>query len=341
MRNVVINDIGHEFDFKPLELINEYISKTEDDFREETALNPESLNIRACPACNSKDFENTFSKFGFDYTECKNCRSVFLNPCPEDELIKQHYLNSDSSHFWQEKLANRTKETRVRKIYRPEHEWIVSTCEEYIPKDRKLGLFYPKSYIFADCLAKEQFFSEKYLINPYFSIPRYGDERMNGQAFSSIEEFAATGKKINIAGAFEALDSLNNIDSFFSALNGILEDGGLVFLTTISISGFDLQVLRGSSRNIFPPDRVNALSRKGMNILFERHGFKPVEYSTPGILDFNNVEQEYRSVPDADIPGFIREMIEKNDEQMKRDFQNFLQINKLSSFVRVVLEKKE
>lgn len=119
MKNVVINDIGHEFDFKPYELINEYISKTEEDFRAEIEDSGKEPDLRPCPACNSTDYNIAFNKFGLDYVECKNCGSIFLNPCPGDELIKKHYLNSGSSFFWQEKLANQTKETRVRKIYRP------------------------------------------------------------------------------------------------------------------------------------------------------------------------------------------------------------------------------
>ncbi len=341
MRNVVINDIGHDFDFKPLELINEYIQKTESDFRLEMADNRESINTRPCPACNSKDSDYAFSKFGFEYSECKNCKSFFLNPCPSDDLIKHHYITSTSSIFWQEKLANQTKETRIRKIYRPELDWIISTSEKYISNNRKLGVCHPKSCILARCLAQDKFFSEHNLINPYFSIPRFGNILMREQVYPSIEEFGSTGKKINIVACFEVLDSLYSIDNFFSSLNGILDEEAILFLTTISNSGFDLQILKGNSRNIFPPDRINVLSRKGMKCLFDRYGFKMIEYSTPGILDFNNVEQEYKTNPKASIPDFVREMIEMNDEQMKRDFQNFLQINKLSSFVRIVLKREE
>ena len=341
MRNVVINDIGHESDFKPLKLINEYIIKTENDFREENRVQNNKLNNRCCPACNSGEQEYLFSKFGFSYVRCKNCRSVFLNPSPDDTKIKDHYLNSSSSTYWQESLAGKTKKMRIQKIYGPELEWILSNCGDINPNERKLGLFNLKSSILADFLMNEQNFAEKSLINSYFNTKRFGEKNLAENTFCSVEDFKDSGKKINIVCLFDVLDSLNDIDTFFSSLNAILEKEAIVFLTTISISGFDLQILKGNSRNIFPPDRLNALSRKGLNTLFDRHGFRQLEYSTPGILDFNNVEEEYRTNPDSDIPDFVKEMIEKNDPHLKRDFQNFLQTNKLSSFVRVVLEKKD
>ena len=115
--------------------------------------------------------------------------------------------------------------------------------------------------------------------------------------------------------------------------------GGLCFITTISITGFDLQVLWDNSKSILPLDRINVFSQKGLKILFERHGFEMLEYSTPGVLDFDIVEDEFKKNPNLDIPRFVKTMLERNDEQLKQDFQTFLQVNRLSSFVRILLKK--
>lgn len=110
-------------------------------------------------------------------------------------------------------------------------------------------------------------------------------------------------------------------------------------MTTISISGFDMQVLWENSRSIFPLDRINVFSYMGLKLLAQRHGFEMIEYSTPGVLDFDIVENELKKHHEIECPRFVKTMVEREDEQLKQDFQNFLQVNRLSSFVRIVLRK--
>jgi hypothetical protein len=137
------------------------------------------------------------------------------------------------------------------------------------------------------------------------------------------------------------LDYTSDVDALMSTMRALLSEDGLLFITTMSISGFDLQVLWENSESVFPLDRINVFSYQGLRLFFERHGFEMIEFSTPGMLDLNIVEEAYRKHPDLKIPRFIQTMVNRNDEQLKCDFQTFLQVNKLSSFVRIVARKKK
>ncbi len=111
-----------------------------------------------------------------------------------------------------------------------------------------------------------------------------------------------------------------------------MSPGGLCFLTSISISGFDLQVLWNNSNSIFPPDRMNVFSIEGLTALLERHGFECIELSTPGLLDVEIVANAYRQNPSMRLPRFVKYMLDKRDSETYQSFQEFLQRNRLSSF---------
>jgi hypothetical protein len=65
-----------------------------------------------------------------------------------------------------------------------------------------------------------------------------------------------------------------------------------------------------------------------------------LEYSTPGLLDLDIVRNAIERDKKLDVPRFIKTLLEKGDDKLYRDFQEFLQTNRLSSFVRVLLRKK-
>ena len=112
-----------------------------------------------------------------------------------------------------------------------------------------------------------------------------------------------------------------------------------MLLTALSSSGFDLQVLREHSSNVFPPDRINLLSSEGLIRALERHGFQLIEFSTPGMFDVDNVRRTLTEHPELECSSFVRYLVTNRDANALHDFQEFLQRHRLSSFVRLALRK--
>ena len=67
----------------------------------------------------------------------------------------------------------------------------------------------------------------------------------------------------NVVSTFGYIDRVFNPKEFLKNIKSILLENGLLFVTTSSISGFDLQVLWQNSKSIFPPDRINLFSIEG------------------------------------------------------------------------------
>lgn len=342
MINVVINETGNTLEFKPDKIFEKYLSLTEKDVKKEFGAAKKLINA-TCPACKSKKSEKAFSRFGFNYVECLVCGSVYMNPRPLDVDIKNHYIKSASAGFWRDTLSKKTEGKRKEKIYGKRFQWFHDIAQTHLPSAASIADLNSKDPDYIRIFAQKENFKRKVLINPYFSISDHDLLVEDASSCSVIQSFADSRKdkgSLDIVCAFEAIDGSSDVDSFLKTIKGLLSDGGLCFLTTLSISGFDLQVLWENSTSIFPPDRINVLSRKGLESLFKHHGFNIIEYSTPGFLDLDIIRNAVKKKPSIELPRFVNTLLENGNDQVYRDFQDFLQLSKLSSFVRIVLQKQ-
>jgi hypothetical protein len=111
--------------------------------------------------------------------------------------------------------------------------------------------------------------------------------------------------------------------------------------TTLTVSGFDIQVLWENSKSIYPPHHINLLSTQGMRDLVTRSGLQPrsglqlVDLSTPGELDVDIVRNIQHENPEIQLSRFSASIINAPVE-VRTQFQNFLKANELSSHIRVI-----
>lgn len=119
------------------------------------------------------------------------------------------------------------------------------------------------------------------------------------------------------------------------ALKRLVRPGGYVFVSTLCIDGFDLQILWDKSNQIFPPHHVNLFSVSGLAKLFQRVGLIGAQVTTPGELDVDIVRNAYKREPEL-LNGqrFIRKLL-ANDNSTTA-FQYFLAKHLMSSHAWVI-----
>jgi len=343
MKNVVINQVGSTSEFKPDLIFKKYIDLTRKDVRAGLCAKNKMKTVLCCPACKSRDSKKAFSKFELNYSECQKCGSVYLNPRPSDEDIRKYYMESKAAKFWRDTLARKTEDKRKEKIYEKRFQWLSDVSENYVPSAETIADFNSRDPEYMREFLSAPYFKRKILVNPYFDTAVLSNSNADANEILTLGNLKTPLKHretIDVACSFETIDCSSDIESFLKSVHLMLRPDGIFFLTTISISGFDLQVLWGESSSIFPPDRINILSRKGLEVLFKRHGFDMIEYSTPGFLDLDIVKNAARKDSSIELPRFVKTILDNGDEQVYRDFQEFLQLSKLSSFTRIVLRKR-
>ena len=146
-------------------------------------------------------------------------------------------------------------------------------------------------------------------------------------------------RKAQAALLLESLDRVDDPGALLKAAGSHVAEGGLLFVTALVASGFDIAVLGLRNLYLCPPDRANCFTLQGLKGLLEQHGFELIEVSTPGVLDLEIVASHLKADPSIPLTVFERQLIASGPET-RSAFQAFLQENGLSSFARLVGKKK-
>ena len=298
---------------KPLENLQGYRSRCLLAARE--ALDAEAINRTDCPSCDQA-LQAWGNVEGFDYRRCGQCGGFFLSNVSSPDrwaallkTVAEYKLAPDGFHA-------PISTSRNESVYLPRLDWIRHTLRLHgLTEPRILEVTAPPS-VFTDVLKKSGAFREVVPIS---------------------EEDGAGGAEGSAGAAvlLESLDRTSDPGGLLSAVVQRLERGGLVFITSIVASGFDVATLGLRNRYIYPPDRTNCFALESLVKLAKRCGLEPVEVSTPGALDVEIVDGHRRQYPEVALSPFERQLLDSEPER-REAFQTFLQENLMSSFARVV-----
>jgi len=325
-----------EEDIRPRDLFNRYLALADRDI-ERFFRDAVRFQRVDCPACGDPRGQDAFIKRGFEYVTCAACGSLYLSPRPTPDMIERYYLDSEAVRFWSEHFYPTTAEARRARMFRPRAalaaEWATrlgrtGTCGDigagyglFLDEARDTGAFgrvigiEPNARLAASCRARG------------FEIVELPVERATDEA-----------PQLDLAVNFEVLEHVSDPLAFLTAIRGLLTPGGALVLTTLTCSGFDIQVLWERSKSVHPPHHINLLSLDGLRRLFDRAGFEVLELATPGELDVDIVRNLADEEPGLPLPRFVRTLIEADDDT-RAAYQRVLHDQRLSSHVRVVARR--
>lgn len=339
MRRVVVSDDYRELEIWPSESFDRYLEITEEEVKR-LLIDKGNLVDVPCPACESNRKRKGFNKFGLEYVECMDCKTLYIFPRPSEESINRYFKESEAIKFWHSHVVKETLKGRISHLFRPRSTWVANLTEQYIENPAVFVDINTMYVEFLEQIDKLNLFKNKIVLDPVINLAESikgekGFEVIN----TSIMNVDSNEFNANVVTAFAIIDRVFNPEKILKAAKSLLNDSGLLFLTTSTI-GFDLQVLWNNSKTIFPPDKINLLSVEGIVKLLDKCGFEIIELSTPGQLDVELVKNAMENNEDLQIPRFIAYFLKNRDKDAHRSFQEFLQQFKLSSHVRVVARRK-
>jgi SAM-dependent methyltransferase len=329
-----------EFEIRPQQLFEEYLEISTNDIGIFFSEHEKFVDI-PCPACKSELSNHAFDKHSFQYRQCDQCDTLFVSPRPTNEMIDDFYINSESSKFWADRFFPETAAARREMIFKPRVKMVEAILDRIeVPSPISIVDVGAGYGIFLEEIQKNPRFDSVTAIEPSVDLANTCREKNITVIEKPVEEVLAQEIQASIACSFEVFEHLFNPEKFISHMAGLLKPRGILVFTTLTISGFDLQVLWNKSKSISPPHHINFLSVEGLEILVNRCGLEIVEISTPGKLDVDIVQNMMEEDSEIEIPRFLEYMFKQRSEADLEALQSYLQANKLSSHVMVIARKK-
>jgi SAM-dependent methyltransferase len=328
-----------ESEIRPEALLRRYLELSERDAH--IFFDNEVCSSIACVGCGSVNTKPDFVKHGFNYNLCLDCGTLYQTPRPSLSAFESFYRDSESSNYWGEVFFPAVAEGRREKIFRPRVERLLAICELQQVKIRRLIDVGAGYGIFLDEWRNRLPDTHMLAIEPSASLA----EECRVKGFEVVENIVEqVGENYNdfadLLVCFEVLEHIHDPMAFMKSLIRLVRPDGIVFVSTLCVDGFDLQVLWDKSNQISPPHHINFLSVVGFENLFRRAGLVDVNVTTPGQLDVDIVRNAVIQNPNLiSEQRFIERIIKSNSTASA--FQNFLSENCLSSHAWVYGKRPE
>lgn len=328
-----------EFEIRPRALFDEFLAIAKRDIDVFFADHAGFTRV-PCPACASAQGRASFVKHGFTYVECGECGSLFVSPRPTSAMIDRFYRESETSKFWAERFFPETAEARRVHIFQPRADVIGDLIARFgVPEPCVLADIGAGYGIFLEEVRARGIVDEVVAIEPNADLACTCEARGLRVIPAVLEDVQPSQLRASILTSFEVLEHLYDPEAFLRSAAALLVPGGLLVFTTLTISGWDMQVLWERSKSISPPHHINLLSTEGLARLVARAGLVVEEIATPGTLDVDIVRNILEEDPALPIPRFARYLLEHRDAAAAADLQALLQKHALSSHARVTARR--
>lgn len=327
----------NEEEIRKREVFDRYLEMVREDSAVYFSDRREFVEI-PCQACGTRDYSFQFTKAGFDYVLCNVCSTLFVNPRPKAEVLARFYVDSPSTSFWVNEFFKPVAETRREKIFRPRAEYLTrkyADGQAWVIGDIGSGFG-----LFLEELSKLWEKARLIAIEP----SREMSEICRSKGFEvlpcALEEVGGRNEKFDLLTSFELFEHVFEPQTFLGKAWELLRPEGRLFLTTLNGNGFDIQVLWERSKSVAPPHHLNFFNPRSITMLLEKTGFIIEEIATPGELDWDIVEGMMRN-EGIDAGRFYKFLASEGTVRCKKEFQEWIARNNLSSHMRVVAKKRK
>lgn len=324
-----------EEDIRKREAFNKYLELTREDIRNFFNEKHSFVSFN-CPACESSRLTFEFEKHGFKYVSCGSCSTLFVNPRPSFNNLKNFYTDSSSAHYWVNEFFKSVAEFRRENIFRPRAKYVFNSLPE--EANGLVGDIGAGFGIFLEELAKFWRTAKLVAIEPSPDQAEICSRKGLDVKCCSLEEVKGYEGQFDLLTAFELFERLFDPYTFLNHVLQLLKPGGFFLITTLNIQGFDLQLLWEESKSINPPHHLNFFNPQSISLLLGRCGFEVMDISTPGRLDWDIVEGMIEN-ENMECGRFWNLLAKEGSDKCKREFQEWISRNNLSSHMSILMRK--
>jgi 2-polyprenyl-3-methyl-5-hydroxy-6-metoxy-1,4-benzoquinol methylase len=295
-----------------------------------------------CPACRSERRRGVFAKYGCDFAECVDCKTVFMSPRPTPALMEEYYSDSENYRLWKDHIFPASEATRRDHIAKPNLDYLISSSQMLGFRMPRLVEIGPGFGTFAHLAQASGQFETVEVIE---RNPEMASEcRSRGLKVHEValEDFiSGNAQSFDVAVCYEVIEHIFDPSVFLQMVRSLLRPGGLFVLSCPNGRGYDTQML-GALSPAVDTEHVNLFNPHSMRILLELNGFERVDAETPGRLDADIV----RAAVDLgeitlDPKSLDHYILTENFHRLGGQFQRFLAAQGLSGNMRVRATRRD
>ncbi len=293
-----------------------------------------------CPACGGDESVPEFDKAGINYVTCTDCRTLFTNPRPKPEHLKEYYENSENYQYWAKHVFPASEDARRERIFRPRVRRILELLARFNVDTDVLVEVGPGFGTFCEEMSLTGGFNEIIAIEPTPELAESCRKRGIEVIEMPVEEVDASRlPAVSVVASFEAIEHLFDPLEFVRACYSLLSPGGLLVVTCPNGAGFEVSELRELSGTV-DAEHLNYFNPASLSRLVGRAGFETVEVSTPGRLDAELVRKHALDGSwQSDRSPFLKAVLVEEWDRLGQNFQDFLVQSNMSSHMWLVARK--
>lgn len=323
-----------ENDIRPKDLFDKYIALGKKDI--DIFFTGIDLTPIQCPAC-GENGQFAFNKFKFNYEECPQCKTLYVNPRPKKEAFDNYYSNSESSKFWANEFYKVTEEQRRSKIWKPKAALVSQKLSSF--KEIKELVDIGGGYgIFIEEFIKINQTINTLIIEPSTELAQACMDKglkVKCDFFENLTPNDLPDSK-TLYTSFELFEHLHDPSRFLTLLYTSMKAGDVFLFTTLNGMGIDIQTLWKNSKSVSPPHHLNFFNPKSIQKLLETIGFKILEITTPGKLDLDIMKNSRDLIHDK----FWQNFLDYSTDMEQQKMQTYLSSNLFSSHMMILCQKE-
>ncbi len=298
------------------------------DYLEEKKEQAGWVSLKQCTACGAKDIYKYFSVWGYSYSRCLKCASVFLNPHPQKQFYENAFFDSPISEFVNSGEFQEQHAVRFRRVIEP-------LLSEIIQNSKNSGMAVLE--VFGRNLHVLNYLNVQQKVQKLYRFEA-GIKDESGQSVSVSKLDKVEDDSCDLILLLMSAEQMRTPQKMFPLLARKLVRGGAMLILARLGSGIDVQILRGNNPSVFPLEHIHLFSVEGYEHLCEKSGLEVLELSTPGLLDVEYLQQYFsnHSKDDNVFQYFFQHRSSIDIERL----QQFIQSVRLSSALKLICKRK-
>lgn len=236
-----------------------------------------------CEICKSKCIVIWANVKNYTYYQCMACQYLYVYPKPSVHIVEKYYQVPTFYKKAEMEESRLVPEARVR-LKR------LSKLAEKYGLDKYILDVGCASGIFLEQAIKEGWVVEGVEISSELST-RAREKGLN--VVNGWLENLPNNKKYPFVTAWEVIEHSIEPIRFFDKLQSLVQDGGLLAISTPMSNGLPANILRSKFPMISPPEHISLFSNKSIILLGKNFGLQMVRFQSFSNLKRQNLERGF------------------------------------------------